>query len=601
MIVSRDRFPEVIAHLEQTGQYGLDTETTGLKTEDRVFSVIICDGLTSYYFNFNQHCDHQGALAPLTHRLDALHYRELQRVFSNPDSVWFIHNAKFDLGMLAKDGFVIAGRVHCTYAIERVIKNNHLGGRPYSLDALAKRIGMKKDKEVDKYITKYKLYKVERVPGKTQPKKLKQFHKVPFNTISTYGMQDARLHYEIGVRQNVVLQGLPELSPVVENELRLLHTCLDMERTGIKIDRPYAERALVHEQAALEKLKREFQVMTDLEFSESPRLLSESLRRAGESVPLTEKGNPRLDKKSLALMKSPVAQMIQRIRAHSKFISTYYSSILYYADSQDELHPGINQAGAETGRMSMSEPSLHNVPKEEEGEFKVRRCFVPREPYIFFMLDYNQQEFRMMLDYAGEADLIDAINQGVDVHQATADLCGITRKQAKTINFGLLYGMGVGKLSDSLGMTLPEAMDLKRLYFSKLPRVKQFIYTVGDRGKARGYIFNWMGRRCHIDSPEESYILPNHLIQGGCADVCKVAMNRVHDFLKDKRSRLILQVHDELLFEIHPEEFDLVSDIKSIMEQVYVPRSNLKLTCSIEHSRLSWSDKVVGMPDGHRI
>lgn len=599
MIVTRDRFSEVVMKLAQTGHYGLDTETTGVRNEDHIFAIIICDGHASYYFNFNEYPDHLGVLIPLDRRLDLLHYRDMLRIFANPDTTWYIHNAKFDLRMLEKDGLKVAGKVHCTYAIERVLKNNHFGGRPYSLDACAKRIGGQKDKAVDKYITKHRLYKRDTVPGKKVQKKSPQFHLVPFDTMAIYGMQDARLHYELGHRQ--VRQIDEDLRPVVENELKLLRTCLAMEAHGIKIDRRYVENAIQFEAQSLEKLLRQFQNITDIPYTDSARTLADAFRRAGEVVALSERGNPKLDKTALAKMTTPLANLVKEIREHQKYIATYYTSFLYHANDRDELHPNFNQAGTETGRMSMSNPSLHNIPKEEEGEFRVRRSFVPRQGYYFFMLDYDQQEFRMMLDYAGEVELIEAINSGVDVHQATADLCGISRKQAKTINFGLLYGMGVEKLAKSLGLPVDDARELKGHYFARLPRVQAFIRAVTDRGKNRGHIFNWLGRKCHIDDPEKAYILPNHLIQGGCADVCKVAMNQVHELLKGERSRLILQVHDELLFEIHEQELDIVPALQRIMEQVYPSRNGLRLTASIEYSKISWADKVKGMPSGSGI
>jgi DNA polymerase-1 len=204
----------------------------------------------------------------------------------------------------------------------------------------------------------------------------------------------------------------------------------------------------------------------------------------------------------------------------------------------------------------------------------------------------------MFLDYAGEEKLISEINAGKDVHQATADEIGCTRTQAKTINFMLLYGGGGQKLADMLKISLMEAYTLRKKYFSRLPKVRHLINLVQSVGKHRGYIWNWLGRHYHISSPDYAYVLMNHLIQGGCADVVKIAMVQVHEFLKGYKSRMLLQVHDELLFEIHESELYLVPRLKEIMESVYKPRNGLRLTCSVDHSWRSWGtrDKVKGLP-----
>jgi len=190
---------------------------------------------------------------------------------------------------------------------------------------------------------------------------------------------------------------------------------------------------------------------------------------------------------------------------------------------------------------------------------------------------------------------------GADVHQATADLVGITRKLAKTLNFAVLYGSGADKMAAMLGISVSEARRLKAHYFANLPYVERFIFQVRNVGRSRGYVRNWYGRHCHIARPDWAYILPNHLIQGGCADVVKIAMNRCDDFLLEKkaRSRMILQVHDEILFEVHKNEIDLVPELQKIMEDVYPGRNGMRLEGSVEWSAKSWSakDKRKGLPN----
>lgn len=590
MIVPIEHFNTVLDSLERYTHLGLDTETTGLKWEHKIFSIIIYCPDNAYYFNFQYY----GAESTHLNTLPRQFILGMGRLFSNTGITWIIQNAKFDYNMLAKECLYIAGKLHCTQATERVLINN-LGPKAYSLDAMSqRRLGMEKDDAVEKYITRWKLWTKIPIAGKADDEKEKHYEKVPLKIIVPYGERDAELCYRIGMQQikEVTEKGLIN---VYANEMELVKTCSDMQRIGITLDTNYTKLALEYESKKLEALLYKHIQLTGAPFSESPKDIAQSFTSQGIMFDRSEKNNPVLNKFALKHIEHPLPRLIEDIREAQKFIRTYYAAFLYY-QHDGILHPSFNQAGAVSGRMSMSGPSLHNIPKEEHGPYQIRRCFIPRPGYLFFMLDYDQQEFRMMLDYAGEEAVIEAINRGVDVHQATADLIGITRKQAKTINFGLLYGMGKDKLANDLGIPVQEALELKFKYFSKLPKVRAFIKQVQQRGTQRGYVFNWFGRRCHLDKPENAYRLPNHIIQGGCADVSKIAMNRCHAFLKDYNSNLLLQVHDELVFEVHESEIHIVPELKKIMESVYPSRNGLPLTCSIEHSRTSWADKIKGMP-----
>jgi DNA polymerase-1 len=161
--------------------------------------------------------------------------------------------------------------------------------------------------------------------------------------------------------------------------------------------------------------------------------------------------------------------------------------------------------------------------------------------------------------------------------------------------------MGTEKLAKALMLTVQEATDLKRLYFARLPKVRIFIRDVVSRGESRGFVYNWFGRRCHISDPQFAYILPNHVIQGGGADVLKIAMNLIDAFLlkRKARSRMVLQVHDQLLTEIHRDELELAPEIVRIMESVYKPKNKMKLTCSASHSWERWGKKFekAGYPE----
>jgi len=191
MIVSNENFDRVVEKLSRPGQYGLDTETFGVDFDDRLFSIIIADADDCYYFNFLTTPDHNGRMPPEEFTLVGK-IPLLVPIFDRVDSLFFLHNAKFDLQKLRLEGIEVKGRVHCTMATERLIYNHYLD---YSLDACARRRGLEKDKTVEEYIKKFNLYEVKN--GEKKPR----FDLVPFFIMSTYGQRDARLAYQIGIDQ----------------------------------------------------------------------------------------------------------------------------------------------------------------------------------------------------------------------------------------------------------------------------------------------------------------------------------------------------------------------------------------------------------------
>lgn len=602
MVVTRSNFSKVLDGLLKLGAdcFGLDTETFGVGREDRLFSIAIDHPSGGYYFNF---LPYPGLDSEYVLPYELI--EEMQPFFDNPESLFFIHNAKFDLGKLAKEGLCILGAVHCTEAMERVFFNAYMGSKPYSLASCAQRRGHAKDDSVEQYISKHRLYENVSIPGKGKLFKKKHFDKVPFEIMTKYAGHDALLHRVIGEDQLQRFKAIddctdpdvPRIMGVVQNERKFTKSCFRMEQKGIHFDRPFTERALKHTASEILALQGQFKEMTGLVFEDKATVIKEAFLAAQIELPKTRTGKPCTNKKVLDGLKNPVADKIREIRERTKLISTYYSSFLHFADENDIIHANMRQGGTETSRLSYSDPNLQNIPKEDEPEdqhkeFLVRRCFTPlNDNWVLAPIDFKQQEFRLMLDYAGEKELIDSIMGGMDVHDATAQLLGITRKQAKTINFGLLYGMGAAKLAAALGVELREAHRLRSLYFEKLPKVQKFIRRVMSTGEKRGYVRNWFGFRNNITSPEYAYVLPNHLIQGGCGQVIRIATNLLDEHIRKHRLRswMAAQVHDEILFHVHKSELDEIPKFQKIMETVYKPKNGLVLECSAEHSWKSWA------------
>lgn len=640
MLVTIQTLNQVKQKIVKEHFLAIDTETTGLSwTKDQLFSIIIATDREEFYFNFNGNSD--GCILPretIPHLLDGF------------EGTVFMHNAKFDMHFLLNEGLDLREprfTIHCTEAIGRVEYNDHMS---YSLDNLGQKLGYKKMDAVKDYITKHKLYEWEYPVEKKNKVKKPFYDKVPLDVIVPYGEMDARITYQLGQSQTVSLMGqasdmvvkfgskVPTPLQVLKQERHLTKVLFDMERTGIKIDKQFTLDACADAKYRVHRAKSDFFELTRVEFVDSGKSLAPIFDRLGESYPVTEKGNPSFADDVLDQLNGPVGRIIQDYRNNYKKANTYYANYLYLADLSGHIHPNFRQSGTTFGRMSCSNPNMQNANKVEEGssefhdKYLVRRCFIPGVDEILVCMDYDQMEYRLMLDYAGEMPVIEEVLAGVDVHQATANLMGVPRKQAKTINFMLLYGGGVAKLCMALfeptvaeeklkqiqqmsfqgkpasrmgtllGLDLQtvkfnleelaKASELRQLYFSKLPKVQKFIGDVKAAAINRGYIFNWMGRKCHFKDPKFSYKAPNALIQGGTADIVKKAMVEIHGFFKASNadSHMKLQVHDELVFGIKKNEMELIPYLKSIMENAY-PSRHLPLTVGVEYSETSWQDK----------
>jgi DNA polymerase-1 len=343
--------------------------------------------------------------------------------------------------------------------------------------------------------------------------------------------------------------------------------------------------------------------LTGRKFATGTNFVEEVLKAQGITLEYNSKtGNSILNKKSLGNMDNAIASTILELREHEKKAGASYAAYLRFTGDDGILHPTFNIGGTDTGRFSSSNPNIQQVPKEEELEDvdsnPVRAAFVPREGFIYVAIDYDQMEYRLMADYAGELEMIEAINAGEDPHTFVARMLDILRKQAKTVNFGLLYGMGIGSLGDMLGLDFASAKGLKQRYFRRLPRVENLFEASKTIAMSRGYIFNAYGRRVFLDEPKWAYKLVNYLIQGTGADIIRHAMVKIHKLLLPMQSAMVAQIHDELLFEIHKSELHIIPELVAIMENEYQPFNGMKLTAGASWSAKSWAvrDMKEGIP-----
>lgn len=633
------------ANLIETVSYSplyaaLDTETTGLRSfkNDRLFSVILSDDRDDFYFNFISY-PKENILG-----LDRNVLKHIAEMGKDRSITWFMQNAKFDMHMLAKEGIIITGKVYDLQFLDRIYFNQSLN---YSLAEISKRWGEEKLDSVMIYVkeNRLKTIYVDELTKKEEEKL--HFDMVPFSLIAPYGCKDGRSTLEVGKKiieaikkeDSELLTGQPKQMQVVENEARLVHTLFRMEQIGIQIDRSYCEEALAHYFKEILEVETKFKELTGFDFVKGTLVFEEVFKNETEKWEKTEKGNWRWDADVLKTFTHPAAELATQY-AEAKKQSEYFANFLFYADRFGVLHPEFKQHGTVTGRLSSSNPNIQNLTSPDKYEdvtegvtslYSVRKAMVPRPGYFFVMLDYSQMEFRILLDMARANSLINEVLSGLDVHTATAKVSGTSRKEAKTNNFLTAYGGGVVKLASNLytlkgsraqssaiyksmfGWRLSseeatalntvtselrehneplirKAYNIQQAIFKSAPEIKDFLKRVQKRAEQVKYIRNWLGRRYQFPDSRWSYRAPNHLIQGGAADVVKVAMNRADEYLLDKQSRMLLSVHDEIDLEVKFGEEYVVEVIKSIMESVY-PHNRLPLLVDVEYSYTNLADK----------
>lgn len=611
MLVTQDTLEKTLFYLETFPVLAVDTETTGLRPYhgDRLFSIIIATSKEeAFYFNFNVYPE----LGPVSVLGDA-HLDKMKALFSM-EKTWVGHNLKYDMHMLGVSGVQLAGKLHCTQVTARLVYNLHPG---YSLEECAARIGFKKDPAVENYIAEHKLYEKVSVPGVKKVEKRLFYNRVPVEIIVPYGETDAKITYALYETQIKALEHLskegvirpegsklPPLTNVYENECELLRVVYEMEQDGIKIDTDYCLRAIEHEEKRAKEAVEVFERTTGEVFLVSGELFAKVFADQKEKWKYTEKGNPCFDGDVLATFTGEAADAVKVYR-DAKSRANFLHSMLYHTDTNGFLHGSFHQSGTDTGRFSSSSPNLQNLSNEEESKYfwKIRKAMVPlSRDYFIYSPDYAAQEYRLAFWYSRQMDLIDKINMGFDIHSSTAELMGLcspdssedeknkARKQAKTLNFMLLYGGGAKKLSMALGISEGEATLLRNKYFTQLPKVKYFIDIAMKTAERRGNIINWFGRILFYPDKNFSYKAPNGLIQGGCADITKIAMVRISKRLQATKSRLFISVHDEIGVYIHKDEKHLVKEIKTIMEDAF-HKEPLGMLASLEGSYTNWCEK----------
>jgi DNA polymerase I len=378
-------------------------------------------------------------------------------------------------------------------------------------------------------------------------------------------------------------------------EMPLVEVLVDMEWEGIAIDRALFARLDEELSADLRKLETEISRVAGVDLNlNSPRQLALVLFEK-QQLPVLKKTKtgPSTDAdvlEQLAAMGHELPRLILEYRELQKLKSTYVDTLPASVDPKTgRIHTSFNQAGAATGRLSSSDPNLQNIPVRSLRGEEIRKGFVPREGWTYLVADYSQIELRLMAHLSGDPAFIEAFLQGGDIHRQTAALIfnvspdSVTpemRARAKTINFATIYGQGPFALSRQLNISMEDARAFIARYFERFAGVRAFLDRQIKLAREQGYVETILKRRRYIPEVRDRNFnmraygernAQNSPLQGSAADLIKLAMTRIHHAIRDAglRSRMVLQVHDELVFEAPPEELESMMDlVRSRMENV---------------------------------
>ncbi|MFR8168631.1 MAG: DNA polymerase I [Lachnospiraceae bacterium] len=393
-------------------------------------------------------------------------------------------------------------------------------------------------------------------------------------------------------------------------ELPLVYTLSDMEKEGVHVDAEELKRYGEELAAQIAVLEKEIYEGAGETFNiNSPKQLGHILFEKLE-MPYGKKTKTGYSTAADVLEKLaveyPLVSKILEYRQLAKLKSTYADGLANFIEEDGRIHTNFQQTVTATGRLSSTDPNLQNIPIRMELGRMIRKVFLPKDGYVFVDADYSQIELRILAHMSGDEMLIQAYREAQDIHRMTASqvfhtpfekVTDLQRRNAKAVNFGIVYGISSFGLSQDLSISKKEAQEYIERYFESYPKIKEFLDGCVEKAKKDGYSVTMFGRRRPLPEISSSNFMQrsfgeriamNAPIQGTAADIIKIAMNRVHRRLIDEglKSRLLLQVHDELLIEAAPDEVD---EVKKILDEEMKGAADLSVELEIDtHTGKNW-------------
>ena len=528
----------------------------------------------------------------------------LIKILEDPSIIKVGHNIKYDMLVFSqkRNGSINLYPVHDTMCMSYVNDANRYS---HKLDSLAKDFF---DHETIKY---------DDVCGRGA--KQVTFDKIHPNDVLNYAAEDADfcLRIFLALKEELFISKLNSVYERIERPL--INVIANMEKEGILIDKSTLNALSIEFQDKLTLLQKKIYELCGEEFNiASPKQLGEILFEK-LNLPQDKKSKTGNYSTSISVLEGlstkgfEIADLIIEWRTLSKLKSTYTDALQESINKQTKrVHTSYSMASASTGRLASTNPNLQNIPIRTSDGRRIREAFIARDGYKLISADYSQIELRLMAHAANETEMIKAFNENVDIHSQTAskvfgipieDLDSEIRRSAKAINFGIIYGISAFGLSKQLSCSQSEAKNFIESYFDQFPKIKSYMDAMIENAKMRGYVETFFGRRIPIKGinsknfQERSFAERQSInapIQGSAADIIKRAMIKIHNVFQEKNieSKMLLQVHDELVFECPKDEINNVSNlIKKEMEQANLPLFPLNIPIVVDFGEAdNWSE-----------
>lgn len=495
------------------------------------------------------------------------------------------HNLKFDLAILRSHDLIVEGPFFDTMLAHTLVAPDQKHG----MDSLAENLlGYSPIKLVDLFTQEVEeddlfaaAAKKKAAKGELDPSELST------ETLAEYAAEDADVTFQLYQKLKPQLEELNLLAVMTEIEAPLLPVLVAMEAEGITLDQGVLDEvaSVLSEQITTLSAQIEEEAARPFNLN-SPKQLGEILfgeMQLVEKPKKTKTGQFKTDEQTLSSLapKHPIVANILSYREATKLKSTYGDALpAHRSEHSGRVHTHLHQLVTATGRLASSDPNLQNIPVRSEMGRELRRAFVPRGPEFTLMAaDYSQIELRVMASLSGDPAMIEAFQNDLDIHTTTAgrvfgvendDVTSDMRRTAKMVNFGIIYGISAFGLSQRLGIPRTEAGEIISTYFEQYPAIHQFMEDTTESVRKTGYAQTLSGRRRYfkdinsgnasIRSNAERAAI-NSPIQGTAADMIKIAMVRIHELMAGRKSKMILQVHDELLFDLHQDDREELPDL----------------------------------------
>ena len=570
IVSDKKLFLKIIKEIEKKKFVSFDLETTSLDyIEAQIVGVsLACDSKKAYYI-------------PLLHE-DQSKYKQLPKKFVLENLKPILethkikkvgHNLKYDRNVLRNYDIILNGIEHDSMLLS------------YVYDSTAIRHGL--DNAAEKYLS-HKTIHYEDIAGKGA--KQIPFSKVNIETAAEYSCEDVLVSYELYNYLWAKVSKDENIIKVYKNiEMPLVPILSNIERNGVLVESKTLNKLSKELDSELKTIEKKCFKITEKEFNlNSPKQLQEILYE-DLKIPISKKtptGKPSTDEDTLQYLSESydLPRLILDYRSLNKLKTGYTDKLpLQISKITGRVHTSYQQAITSTGRLSSTEPNLQNIPIKSAQGKKIRNAFIADKGKKIFAADYSQIELRIMAHLSGDKNLLKAFKNKIDIHSFTAsEIFGVDvnkvssedRRSAKAINFGLIYGMSSFGLSKQLGISIPEAKDYMDIYFNRYPKIKSYMLEKKTFAKQHGYVETLLGRKLYLpeinskQAQRRSYAertAINAPVQGTAADIIKIAMIEIDKWLAEKKSKtkMIMQVHDELVFEIS--ENDIDSEIEGIV------------------------------------